>query len=281
MIDQISVFSHGGVVLWDKQYEKVPQDVLNALVSKVFIEEDRIAVTGGSGYVIGKYTAQFSYDNDLGICAALVYQSVLRLGFAKDFINDVKKVFANMYTADDVSQDRLPDLAKFEAMVELRLKKLEEEGRKEQNGASSVTADVPVSVNTPDLASQDSAKATPETTVSSYNSTLGQVDGRCHVEITNCRMTRERVLFASPGEGVKAQRRKIPVLTLPPRTRKRCDDGATMEPPSLTAMEKLDRWISAAALVTRPRQGQLELERGWMTRLLSDMVQRAVAESLY
>lgn len=162
MIDQISVFNHGGIVLWEKQYQSVPADVINSLVSRVFIEETGSAGSG-SGFVAGKYTAQYTSDNDLGIHTVVVYQSVLQLGFAKDLARDVQKIFASMYTAQDVAKQRLPEVGKFAAMVELRREKAEATSRREESVIGAVAPEQRA-LQTPEPV--DSAKATPETTVS-------------------------------------------------------------------------------------------------------------------
>uniref|UniRef100_A0A060T8U9 Signal recognition particle receptor subunit alpha homolog n=1 Tax=Blastobotrys adeninivorans TaxID=409370 RepID=A0A060T8U9_BLAAD len=169
MLDLLLVFTNGGVVLWKKQQQKVPDSVVNGLIVNRFIDDQH---KNDAVYVKDSYTVRYSHVNERGLTFAVAYRSILQVAYAPEFLNDMKRIFMHLYgeEIDDKRAASLPiagiDFSKFNAMMDLRLEKVEEESTPSTSVAAKVSAQAAVVGSNKDTESDnavDSANEREET----------------------------------------------------------------------------------------------------------------------
>ncbi|KAK9468268.1 SRP54-type protein [Lipomyces arxii] len=132
MIDYFTVFTTGGIVLWQKVYQPVSSTMIDSLMSDIFIE-DRPRSGEESSMTKDQYTVKWMTANDLGIIFVAVYQSLLQISFIDDLLSNVKKLFSTLYSDSLQVKDaaELP-VCKFDDYFTVRYAELEKQfaGRK-------------------------------------------------------------------------------------------------------------------------------------------------------
>ncbi|KAK9368893.1 SRP54-type protein [Lipomyces kononenkoae] len=125
MIDYFTVFTTGGIVLWQKCNEPVPPATVDSLVTDIFIEDRRSA---GERISLTKdrYTVKWTTANDFGIIIVAVYQSLLQISFIDELLSSVKKLFTTLYGEELKNKDpeKLP-VCKFDDYFAVRYAELE------------------------------------------------------------------------------------------------------------------------------------------------------------
>ena len=97
MLDQVSIFTKGGVLLWTKIFAAVKGDPVNTLIRTCLLE-DR---TGDSSFSYtaplgGSYTIKWLFNNSLGLIYVAVYQKALKLTYIDELLRRVDKAFCNV-----------------------------------------------------------------------------------------------------------------------------------------------------------------------------------------
>lgn len=116
--------------MWKKQQQKVPDSVVNGLIVNRFIDDQH---KNDAVYTKDSYTVRYSHVNERGLTFAVAYRSILQVAYAPEFLNDMKRIFMHLY-GEEIDEQRGAnrpisgiDFSKFNAMMDLRLEKAEEE----------------------------------------------------------------------------------------------------------------------------------------------------------
>ncbi|KAK9328957.1 SRP54-type protein [Lipomyces starkeyi] len=125
MIDYFTVFTTGGIVLWQKCNQPVSAAIVDSLVSDIFIE-DRTRSGEQSSLTKDRYTVKWTTANDFGIIIVAVYQSLLQISFIDELLASVKKLFTTLYGDELTNKDpeKLP-VCKFDDYFAVRYAELE------------------------------------------------------------------------------------------------------------------------------------------------------------
>ncbi|CAN6667992.1 signal recognition particle receptor subunit alpha homolog [Trichomonascus vanleenenianus] len=101
MLDLLSVFTTGGIVLWSQRGSDSKGDAVdtfvNSLVSEVFVDAARHSTVAASTFQKGGYTAKYVALNDIGVVVVGVYQTVLQLRYVGELVESVRKIFTSVY----------------------------------------------------------------------------------------------------------------------------------------------------------------------------------------
>jgi signal recognition particle receptor subunit alpha len=94
MLDHISIFNQGGIVLWDLNWEKLKGNPINALIQTIFLE-DR---SGTEQFVQGGHALKWERANDLGLYFVAVYQNIMQKSpYLDTLLLKVKESFVELY----------------------------------------------------------------------------------------------------------------------------------------------------------------------------------------
>jgi signal recognition particle receptor subunit alpha len=116
MIDDLTIFSRSGLILWRKSFVKLRGDPLSRLVQTVLLA-DRAALPE---LVCDGYTVRWQLANDVGLVFALVYQTALPPAYATDLLASVRLDFTRRYAdliADGAADDFSPFAPHFERLL--------------------------------------------------------------------------------------------------------------------------------------------------------------------
>lgn len=131
MIDLISVFSTGGIVLWQKIYQgSVPENVVNSLVREVFIENR--AKKDRDIFHKDNYTVKYLVSNDYGLVFVVAYQSIIHLSYSDEFLSNFNTIFLALLGEQikiNIQQgapiDEGLDFLRLTTMIDVRLEEFE------------------------------------------------------------------------------------------------------------------------------------------------------------
>jgi len=101
MLDQFSIFTQGGVLLWEKSFAPVKGDPLNSLI-KACLLEDR---TGETSYTYksslgGSYIVKWRLNNKLGVIYVAIHQKNLKVHYVERLLQTVDRVFSREYSEE-------------------------------------------------------------------------------------------------------------------------------------------------------------------------------------
>lgn len=99
MLDQFSIFTRGGVLLWTKSFAPVKGDPLNSLI-KTCLLEDR---TGETSYTYksslgGSYIVKWLLNNKLGVVYVAIHQKSLKVHYVERLLQTVDRTFSKDYS---------------------------------------------------------------------------------------------------------------------------------------------------------------------------------------
>jgi signal recognition particle receptor subunit alpha len=104
MLDNFSILSTTGVVLWSRTYSTVPPSVINGFISDVFIEERNgkagagaVGADGSEPYRCEQHTLKWALAKDLGVMFVAVYRSLLHLSWIDTLVDNIKTIFVGLY----------------------------------------------------------------------------------------------------------------------------------------------------------------------------------------
>ncbi|KAJ3193599.1 hypothetical protein HK101_004570, partial [Irineochytrium annulatum] len=110
MLDQFSIITKGGLVLWTRAFADVrpyasSTHPVDSLIRDVLIEER----SGLDYYEKDSFRIHWTFANDLGLIFVVVYQKILQLAYIEDLLETVKKAFCDMYAHVVADASRLRD----------------------------------------------------------------------------------------------------------------------------------------------------------------------------
>ncbi|KAL5705225.1 hypothetical protein ACHQM5_023559 [Ranunculus cassubicifolius] len=98
MLEQLLIFTRGGLILWTCKELGYPLKVslIDTLIRSCLLEE-----RSGHAYNYdahgASYTLQWTFNNDLGLIFVAVYQRILRLIYVDDLLSMIKREFSQLY----------------------------------------------------------------------------------------------------------------------------------------------------------------------------------------
>ncbi|KAJ2772682.1 hypothetical protein IWQ57_001662 [Coemansia nantahalensis] len=97
MLDQFTIATKGGVVLWSREYTDIAGRPVDALVQEALIESAR---TDSTKYTSGAYSLQWAFANELNVIFVAVYQKMLQLPYVEDLLRRVRLHFIARFEAE-------------------------------------------------------------------------------------------------------------------------------------------------------------------------------------
>ncbi|KAJ2544162.1 hypothetical protein EV175_005916, partial [Coemansia sp. RSA 1933] len=139
MLDQFTIATKGGVVLWNKEYTQMSGHPVNSLIQNELIPGARGGTEGSNKYTSGSYTMQWTFANELNVIFVAVYQKMLQLPYIEDLVRHVRRHFINRFEAE-IKQlagggsgvGEFPDFGSFDEEFEQVWRAVEEREKRER-----------------------------------------------------------------------------------------------------------------------------------------------------
>lgn len=165
MIDQFLVFTPSGILLYRYAARKLPDSIVNSLISNVFISDNAKSLVDDvdvETYTTGGYTLKYKRVNNPSFVVVAIYPSVTSLKYAESLV-DVGRLFKEMFGDAilenlETQKPHLFDLEeeenKFDKYFKVKLNEFEEkyaqgEEGKQDHEAEKVGSDGAVSTKKP------------------------------------------------------------------------------------------------------------------------------------
>eukprot|EP00245_Coleochaete_scutata_P009433 TRINITY_DN309_c0_g1_i2.p1 TRINITY_DN309_c0_g1~~TRINITY_DN309_c0_g1_i2.p1 ORF type:complete len:585 (-),score=135.53 TRINITY_DN309_c0_g1_i2:132-1886(-) len=97
MLDNFSIFTRGGLILWTSQVAVLRGSPIEALIKTCLLEEKSGETFFQYGNESVSYTLKWTFHNDLGLVFVAVYQRILQLLYVDELLGLVSKEFASYY----------------------------------------------------------------------------------------------------------------------------------------------------------------------------------------
>ncbi|KAM0712180.1 hypothetical protein Q7P37_011274 [Cladosporium fusiforme] len=142
MLDDFSIVTTSGIVLWRRSYAPVSTNVVNSLINDVFVEERQKAGAQETAvnppYRKDKYTVKWTVAKDLGLVFVAVYQSLLHLSWVDNLLNAAKALFTKQYGTELKKQHLTKlDCRDFDQTFDALVRKLDTGSTRRQSEADS------------------------------------------------------------------------------------------------------------------------------------------------
>ncbi|KAJ1799978.1 hypothetical protein LPJ59_001447 [Coemansia sp. RSA 2399] len=142
MLDQFTIATKGGVVLWNKEYTGITGHPVNSLIhSELIPGGGRSEGSGSSKYTWGAYTLQWTFANELNVIFVAVYQKMLQLPYIEDLLRAVKRHFISRFEAEIKALAEttrgvreFPDFSSFDDEFEQVWRAVEDREKREKQG---------------------------------------------------------------------------------------------------------------------------------------------------
>lgn len=121
MIDDFTIFSRSGLILWRKSFVKLRGNPLGLLVQTVLLE-DRVAL---AELVCDGYTVRWVLENEAGLVFSVIYQTALPPAYAADLLVSVKAAFIDKYSSV-LGDSNVDDFSDFSVVFESLLNAAED-----------------------------------------------------------------------------------------------------------------------------------------------------------
>ncbi|KAJ1722869.1 hypothetical protein LPJ53_002739 [Coemansia erecta] len=137
MLDQFTIATKGGVVLWSKDYTSVGVQPVDSLVQDVLIQSSR--TDSSSKYISGSHALQWTFANELNVIFIAVYQKILQLPYIEDLLKHVKRHFIARFESEikqlvDADCLDIPEFEIFDDEFEQVVRAVEEKEEREKHG---------------------------------------------------------------------------------------------------------------------------------------------------
>jgi signal recognition particle receptor subunit alpha len=93
MIEQFTIFTKGGVVLWQKIFSSVRGQPINDLIRKVLLQER----SGENLYSDDRYVLKWNYANEHDLVFVVVYEKNIPVTYAESLLESVKTAFCQRF----------------------------------------------------------------------------------------------------------------------------------------------------------------------------------------
>eukprot|EP01080_Neovahlkampfia_damariscottae_P008738 gene8738-686_t len=92
MIDNISVITKGGLLLWEFETHPLRGSTINSFIQKVLLEEK----ASQKGFNFDNYIVKWTMDNETDLVIIVVHQKLVQLLYVDDLLRVVKEKFCNL-----------------------------------------------------------------------------------------------------------------------------------------------------------------------------------------
>ncbi|KAJ9586851.1 hypothetical protein L9F63_019533 [Diploptera punctata] len=97
MLDLLTIFSKGGIVLWCFQStSQIFTPSVNALIRSVILQER----TGNNSFEHNALVMKYKLDNEFDLMFVVAYQKILQLSYVDKFLNDIHLEFRDKYKTE-------------------------------------------------------------------------------------------------------------------------------------------------------------------------------------
>merc|ERR1712000_761692 len=96
MIDQFTIFSKSGVILWNLSNKNVTGNPIQSLISSVLLETNQSSSTP-QRFDIGEYFVKYRIDDNFELIFTVVYKKILPLPYIDDLLDAIKLQFVKQY----------------------------------------------------------------------------------------------------------------------------------------------------------------------------------------
>lgn len=93
MINNFSIFTRSGLVLWSKSTSPIKGNPINSLIQNVFLEEKSAQVS----YQYENYILKWTFSNKFDLIFVAVYLNLTNLFYINDLLEAVKEQFCAMF----------------------------------------------------------------------------------------------------------------------------------------------------------------------------------------
>ncbi|KAF2075987.1 hypothetical protein CYY_002694 [Polysphondylium violaceum] len=93
MLDNFTIVTKGGIVLWSMEWAKLKGSPINKMIKKVLLEER----SADSSYNTDNYSLKWTFANEFDLIFIAVYQKIFTLMYIDELLLAVKKRFVKMY----------------------------------------------------------------------------------------------------------------------------------------------------------------------------------------
>ncbi|KAJ2779213.1 hypothetical protein GGI15_003948 [Coemansia interrupta] len=136
MLDQFTIATKGGVVLWSKDYASVGVQPVDSLIQEVLIQSSR--TDSSSKYISGSHALQWTFANELNVIFIAVYQKILQLPYIEDLLKHVKRHFIARFESEikqlvDADCLDIPEFEVFDDEFEQVVRAVEEREEREKH----------------------------------------------------------------------------------------------------------------------------------------------------
>eukprot|EP00808_Paulinella_micropora_P004924 g50970.t1 len=96
MLEGLTIFHRGGIVLWQWVREELEASHVNALIGNVLLEEKG----SSTGYTHGEYAFKWTFKNDLQLVFVAVYMKQFTLFYVNELLDSVKARFCKLFKGE-------------------------------------------------------------------------------------------------------------------------------------------------------------------------------------
>ncbi|GMG99276.1 hypothetical protein Nepgr_001116 [Nepenthes gracilis] len=143
MLEQLLIFTRGGLVLWTcRELTKALQgSPIDTLIRSCLLEERSGASSYNYDAAGAAYTLKWTFHNDFGLVFVAVYQRILHLLYVDDFLSMVKREFSVIYDPNRMEYGEFDDIYKQLRMeAEARAEELKKSSKLRGNTGSKKQA---------------------------------------------------------------------------------------------------------------------------------------------
>ncbi|EGF76943.1 hypothetical protein BATDEDRAFT_14566 [Batrachochytrium dendrobatidis JAM81] len=128
MIDQITILTQGGAVLWTRRLFSTQSntlDLVNALISNVLLEER----AGKDAYLVDPFLLKWTFANEVGLVFVAVHQKVLSLPYIDELLQAIKSTFCSRFKNIIGDISHIDEYAEFDDVFDTILDAVEEKAK--------------------------------------------------------------------------------------------------------------------------------------------------------
>ncbi|EMR09695.1 hypothetical protein PNEG_01882 [Pneumocystis murina B123] len=117
MLVLFTIFNRGGIVLWERSFDVLPFNIINDFINDIFIEEQMSKTI----YIKEDFAVKWTVSNDFGLVFAVVYLSLSELVYVEEFLENIKKLFCQLYNEDLKKKDFFSKNFSFDSYFDVKI----------------------------------------------------------------------------------------------------------------------------------------------------------------
>ncbi|KTW28154.1 hypothetical protein T552_02013 [Pneumocystis carinii B80] len=117
MLVLFTIFNRGGIVLWERAFDDLPFNIIKNFINDIFIEEQKSKTT----YIKEDLAVKWTISNEYGLVFAAVYISLSELYYVEEFLENIKKLFCQIYNEHLKKKDFCSRNYKFDSYFDTKI----------------------------------------------------------------------------------------------------------------------------------------------------------------